>query len=307
MPANIEIKARVADLNRLRVLAEGLSDAPARLIEQQDTYFNCPNGRLKLRQIKGQTAQLIFYRRPDSSASKLSDYTISEIPYPNQILAILAAALGIRATVVKTRTLFIVGQTRIHLDSVEGLGSFMELEVVLQDSQSAEEGHAITRKLVGLLEISEGDLLAGSYADLLNESNNLKTIKMPQQERGDSTTGSAIVVCLCGSSRWPELHHRAMLEETLAGNIVIPMGLYGHADYPPGAKAATNDGDEATAVKQMLDRLHYRKIDLADEIIIVSEDDYFGSSTRREIAYAQAQGKRVRHWQNSLRKHSTCL
>ena len=113
-----------------------------------------------------------------------------------------------------------------------------------------------------------------------------------------AATGSAIVVCLCGSSRWPELHHRVMMAETLAGNIVIPMGLYGHADYPPGAKAATNDGDESTAVKQMLDRLHYQKIDLADEIIVVSEDGYFGSSTRREIAYAQAQGKRVRYWQN---------
>ena len=114
-----------------------------------------------------------------------------------------------------------------------------------------------------------------------------------------SPHGSAFVVCLCGSSRWPDLHHRVMMEETLAGNIVIPMGLYGHADYPPGAKAITNDGDEATAVKQMLDRLHFQKIDLADEIIVVSEDGYFGSSTRREIAYAAAKGKRVRYWQNT--------
>lgn len=190
MPSNIEIKARVTDLNRLRVLAEGLSEitparvalkklkrlhilaeglseAPARHIEQHDTYFNCPNGRLKLRQIKGQTALLIFYRRPDSRAPKLSDYTISEILYPDQILATLAAALGIRATVVKTRTLFMVGQTRIHLDSVEGLGSFLELEVVLEDSQSAEEGHAIARKLMDHLEIKESDLVGGSYVDLL--------------------------------------------------------------------------------------------------------------------------------------------
>lgn len=167
MPSNIEIKARVADLNRLRILVEGMSDAPARDIEQQDTYFNCPNGRLKLRQIKGQTAQLIFYGRPDSSAPKLSDYTISEIPYPDQILTLLAGALGVRAIVAKTRTLFMVGQTRIHLDSVEGLGSFMELEVVLQDSQLAEEGHAIAQKLMDLLQICESDLVGGSYVDLM--------------------------------------------------------------------------------------------------------------------------------------------
>jgi hypothetical protein len=103
------------------------------------------------------------------------------------------------------------------------------------------------------------------------------------------------IVCLCGSSKWPELHHRVMMEETLKGNIVIPMGLYGHADYPPGAKAITNDGDEATLVKQLLDRLHYKKIDLSDEIIVVTKDGYFGSSTQREIAYAEANGKTVRY------------
>jgi len=89
-----------------------------------------------------------------------------------------------------------------------------------------------------------------------------------------------------------------MMDETLAGNIVIPMGLYGHADYPPGARAATNDGDESTEVKQMLDKLHFQKIALANEIIVVHKDGYIGSSTRREIAFAEANGKRVRYWPN---------
>ena len=88
------------------------------------------------------------------------------------------------------------------------------------------------------------------------------------------------------------------MDETLAGNIVIPMGLYGHADYPTGARAATNDGDESTAVKQMLDRLHFQKINLANEIIVVTKDGYIGDSTRREIAHAEATGKRVRYWPN---------
>lgn len=108
----------------------------------------------------------------------------------------------------------------------------------------------------------------------------------------------ANIVCLCGSSRWPELHHKVIMEETLAGNIVIPLGLYGHADHPAGARAATNDGDESTVMKQMLDRLHFQKINLANEIVVVTKDGYIGDSTRREIEHALVTGKRVRYWPN---------
>lgn len=87
----------------------------------------------------------------------------------------------------------------------------------------------------------------------------------------------------------------AMMDETLAGKIVIPMGLYGHADFPAGAKEATGDGDESGEVKQMLDRLHLAKIDLADEILVVNPGAYVGSSTEREIRYAVENGKRVRY------------
>lgn len=111
-------------------------------------------------------------------------------------------------------------------------------------------------------------------------------------------TEKPTVVCLCGSSRYPDAHFRVMMDETLAGRIVIPLGLYGHADFPPGAKHATSDGDESTAVKQMLDRLHFRKIDMSDEILVVNVGGYIGSSTQREITYAQAQGKRIRFTEN---------
>ena len=88
---------------------------------------------------------------------------------------------------------------------------------------------------------------------------------------------------------------RAMMTETLAGRIVIPMGLYGHTDFPTGARTATNDGDESTEVKQMLDRLHFAKINLADEILVVNVGGYIGSSTNREIAHAKASGKTIRY------------
>jgi len=117
--------------------------------------------------------------------------------------------------------------------------------------------------------------------------------------RGDApaqqATRQPAVVCLCGSSRFVAEHAAAAMAETLAGRIVVGMGLFGHADHPPGAKAATNDGDEATAVKAQLDALHLRKIDLADEVLVLNVGGYIGSSTAREIAYAEAHGKRVRY------------
>lgn len=102
------------------------------------------------------------------------------------------------------------------------------------------------------------------------------------------------IVCLCGSSKWPEIHMEVMMNETLAGRIVVPMGLYGHANFPAGAREATNDGDEATEVKQLLDRLHFAKIDLSDEILVVNVGGYIGNSTKREIEYAKTRGKGVR-------------
>ena len=69
-----------------------------------------------------------------------------------------------------------VGQTRIHLDFVEGLGSFVELEVVLQDPESTDEGHAIARKLMDRLEIKDCDLVGGSYVDLLPNSSTAETV-----------------------------------------------------------------------------------------------------------------------------------
>ena len=176
MSSNIEIKAKVGDPGRACWLAEAISDTCPVRIGQNDTFFFCSNGRLKLRQTDAKTAELIFYSRPKSRTPKRSDYNIYEIANPENLRALLAKALGIQATVIKTRTLFMVGQTRIHLDFVEGLGSFVELEVVLQDPESTDEGHAIARKLMDRLEIKDCDLVGGSYVDLLPNSSTAETV-----------------------------------------------------------------------------------------------------------------------------------
>lgn len=102
------------------------------------------------------------------------------------------------------------------------------------------------------------------------------------------------VVCLCGSTRFPQAFELVNMHESLCGHIVISVGMCGHADRPTGARFLTSDGDESSPEKQALDQLHFRKIDLADEIVVINVGGYVGASTRREIAYAEKHGKAVR-------------
>jgi len=167
MPTNIEIKARVSDLNAFKKRAEQLSDTPAEVIPQVDTFFHVDRGRLKLRELGPASAQLIFYTRPDSAGPKRSDYRIFPTDDPARLKEILSLALGVRGVVRKTRYLYMAGQTRIHLDDVEGLGHFMELEVVLREGQGEAEGQAIASDLMGRLGVGEDALLEGAYMDLI--------------------------------------------------------------------------------------------------------------------------------------------
>ena len=167
MPSNIEIKARVADPARTRALAEHLAGSAPTVLRQHDTFFPCAHGRLKLRQLTGSYGELIAYQRADVSGTKQSDYLIYPTTDPAALCVTLARALGVGVVVTKTRWLFLVGQTRIHLDEVENLGSFLELEVVLADGQDPEEGHGIAREIMTALEVRDVDLLTGAYADML--------------------------------------------------------------------------------------------------------------------------------------------
>jgi predicted adenylyl cyclase CyaB len=169
MPTNIEIKARVHDMAALRSRAEGLSDTPVQVIPQEDTFFHVTKGRLKLRQLRPDYAQLVYYERPDQDGPKRSNYFIYETHDPEGLKAALSLALGVRGVVRKTRYLYLAGQTRIHLDDVDGLGQFMELEVVLRDGQTDAGGQAIAEDLMARLGVRKEDLLEGAYMDLLEK------------------------------------------------------------------------------------------------------------------------------------------
>lgn len=167
MPANIEIKARARNFTAIRARAEELSDLPVEVIPQVDTFFSTDKGRLKLRELGPSHGQLIYYERPDQDGPKRSDYHIFETGDPGNLKTTLSLALTARGIVRKIRYLYLVGQTRVHLDDVEGLGQFMELEVVLNPHQSDADGQAIAEDLMEKLGIEKGDLLEGAYMDLM--------------------------------------------------------------------------------------------------------------------------------------------
>ena len=168
MARNVEIKARIASVEALLPLARTCADTAPEPIAQDDTFFHCGTGRLKLRVFADGRGELIAYQRPDSTGPKTSDYTITPVPDPDALRATLARALGIRGRVVKQRSLLRVGRTRVHLDRVDGLGDFLELEVVLRDGERAEDGEAVAHDLLQRLHIDATQLVAGAYLDLLD-------------------------------------------------------------------------------------------------------------------------------------------
>src|SRR4026208_2550188 len=122
---NLEIKAVCADLAAAREAAQQLAGPPAAILDQIDTYFHVPTGRLKLREINNTSAELIYYDRADDPAARTSRDHLAPVVDPAALRALLAAALGIRAVVRRRRELFLYENVRIHLDAVENLGSFI--------------------------------------------------------------------------------------------------------------------------------------------------------------------------------------
>jgi adenylate cyclase class IV len=167
MARNIEIKARAVDLHAVRARAASLTSGPSETLRQRDTFFAVPYGRVKVREFSDGSGELIAYSRPDQRGPKESVYIRYTCPNAKDLSEALAAALPIRGVVVKRREVFLVGRSRVHLDEVEGLGCFVELEVVLRDGETTDTAHREARELLESLEISETELVAEAYIDLL--------------------------------------------------------------------------------------------------------------------------------------------
>ena len=167
MARNIEIKARIPSVQALVPGAVVLATEGPIDILQDDTFFHCANGRLKLRAFSPTSGELIFYRRPDQQGPKESFYLRSPTTEPDTLRESLTLAYGQSGRVRKHRTLFLAGRTRIHLDRVEGLGDFLELEVVLQDGEASEVGVREAHEMMAALGVETAQLIEGAYVDLL--------------------------------------------------------------------------------------------------------------------------------------------
>lgn len=169
MNRNIEIKARISDFEALMDRVVRIADSGPTIIDQEDTFFKSRKGRLKLRKFSEAEGELIYYDRPDAVTPTECNYILVPISTPDDIGRALSESLGIRGVVRKRRTLYLAGQTRIHVDDVEGLGRFVELEVVLREGQSPGDGERIAHDLMERLQIAEEKLVERAYIDLLEQ------------------------------------------------------------------------------------------------------------------------------------------
>jgi predicted adenylyl cyclase CyaB len=163
---NLEAEFRLDDLARAESRATALGYTRRAILNQRDTFFRVPNGKLKLRE-ENAGAALIFYSRSDSGPLMLSNYEIAPIPDPGMTLYILDAALGTLATVEKTRILLTRDHIRLHLDRVASLGDFGEIEAVIPDGDDPELSRAAVDELLAALEIIPADLIDVSYFEML--------------------------------------------------------------------------------------------------------------------------------------------
>ncbi len=170
MPRNIEIKARISNVEELTTRAAALADSGPTELYQEDTFFSCPKGRMKLRVFTAHKGELIYYERPDCLGPKESFYVTAPTSSPGLLRDVLTRAYGMVGRVQKRRTVFLAGRTRIHLDRVEGLGDFLELEVVLAPGESVDAGKAVAQDLLHTLGVSGNQLVAGAYVDLLSHA-----------------------------------------------------------------------------------------------------------------------------------------
>jgi homotetrameric cytidine deaminase len=159
---NLEIKARDADPRRTLEAALALGAEDHGELTQRDTYFGGARGRLKLREQTPGEPELIQYRRPDEAGPRTSEFRNVPVVAAGALQTALDAAFGTLVVVEKRRRLLLWEGVRVHLDDVDGLGTFVELEAPEDGDQQAK-----VERLTQALAIAGDDLVASSYSDLL--------------------------------------------------------------------------------------------------------------------------------------------
>jgi predicted adenylyl cyclase CyaB len=164
---NLELKARDPDPPATLRAALSLGATDEGVLEQRDTYFPVAHGRLKLREQTPGAAHLIQYARADAPRERESAYRIVAVTNPEELAVLLTAALGIDVVVTKRRRLLLWERVRIHLDEVEQLGAFVELEAVLDEGEELADAQPRIDRLRAALGIPDDRLQPLGYAQQL--------------------------------------------------------------------------------------------------------------------------------------------
>lgn len=168
---NVEIKAKCADQEKIRKILKSKNADYKGIDHQVDTYFNCSNGRLKLRSGNIENS-LIFYKRSNQEGPKVSDIFLEKLPPQNDISNILSSAYGIQILVDKKREIYFIENVKFHLDEVVGLGTFVEIEAIDETGDlGLEKISAQCHEYMHLFEIQQDQLLSLSYSDLVKFQN----------------------------------------------------------------------------------------------------------------------------------------
>ncbi len=162
---NLEIKARVRDVDALLKAVKRLGAKRTAQLHQIDTYFSVPKGRLKLRDEGKRGAYLIFYERGERKVERWSNYLTHQVQDTKSFIRLFEQCLGTRIIVNKRRVLYMYKNARIHLDTVKDLGTFMEIEVLVQKGET--QAQRLMNELVKHLNIQKKDCIKQSYSDLL--------------------------------------------------------------------------------------------------------------------------------------------
>ena len=163
----VEIKARCADHSRVRDLLKAANADFKGTDHQIDTYFNVGHGKLKLREGNIENF-LVHYNREQKSGPKTSKVTLYTAQPNSSLKEVLTKALGVLVVVDKKREIYFIDNVKFHLDIVEGLGTFMEIEAIDGDgTRSKSELLNQCQSYIDLFAIQKDDLITGSYSDLL--------------------------------------------------------------------------------------------------------------------------------------------
>jgi predicted adenylyl cyclase CyaB len=174
MPRNLELKARISSQSEAVQFARSLHAQSKGILLQRDIYYKVSHGRLKLRIINNHNAELIFYHRPNKKGSRYSDYFILPVDDAARTNALCTSAFGQKGVVEKKRRLFLFKNSRIHLDVVRGLGTFIEFEV--QVKYGKQQAQKLLELLSHEFNIRQSSIVPGSYSDLLFNRRRMKKV-----------------------------------------------------------------------------------------------------------------------------------